>query len=203
MLGLDPVHVSQQSSSGGARIMGAQLWHHVAPWHTDPGEALRELQARFLAESYDLPSLVRDHLGSIREAVRVTEAEGDEYGILGMYRAELAMLEEIASGPLPEVPLQQIELMRKLYMNSGEGIGNILDVEGISELREVNAAERLTEVEVARLVGESYPTLAQARQAVNNINGELGRGESVCFAFYEGGDPGRPAGWYFVGNTID
>jgi hypothetical protein len=88
-------------------------------------------------------------------------------------------------------------------MNSGEGGGNILDVTGISDRREVHTAERLTEGEVARLDDATRPTLAQARHATEKINEELGRGESVCFAFYEDGEAGQPAGWYFVGNTLD
>ena len=183
--------------------MGAQLWHHSAPWRSDPEEALFALQVHFLAETYDLHSLVQEHLGSAREAIRITEAEGDEHGLLDMYRADLEMLEEVASNPFPEDPLRQIELVRKLYMNSGEGIGNLLDVTGISDHREIDTAERLTEGEVARLVGETRPTLAQARRATDKINEELGRGESVCFVFYEEGDSEQPAGWYFVGNTLD
>lgn len=70
--------------------MGAQLWYHAAPWRPDPAEALLELQTRFLAETYDLHSLVQQHVDSAREAVRVTEAEGDEYGLLDAYREELA-----------------------------------------------------------------------------------------------------------------
>jgi hypothetical protein len=183
--------------------MGAQLWHHAAPWRPDPEEALFALQARFLAETYNLPSLVQEHLGAVREAVRITEAEGDEYGLLDMYRAELAMLEDVASSPLPEDARRQVELVRKLFMNSGEGVGNILDVTGILDRREIFAAEQLTEGEVSRLVGTIRPNLARARHAAEKINEELGRGESVCFAFYEGGDAGQPAGWYFVGNTLD
>jgi hypothetical protein len=92
---------------------------------------------------------------------------------------------------------------RNLYRNSGEGIGNILDVTGISDRRDIHVAERLIEEEMARLVGATRPTIAEARHAIGKINDELGRGESVCFPYYEGSDVGQPAGWYFVGNTID
>ena len=64
-------------------------------------------------------------------------------------------------------------------------------------------AHGLGDADLMRLVGMTRPTLAQARAAVPPIHTELNRGESVCFAFYEDGDPGPPAGWYFVGNTID
>lgn len=183
--------------------MGADLWHHAAPWRPDPAEALSELQMRVVAETYDLPSLVQEHLESAREAVRLTEAEGDEYGVLDIYRDELAMLEEVVSHPLPEDPHEQIELVRKLHVNTGEGIGNILDVTGVSDQRNLNVAERLTEAETERLTGTTRPTLAQAQQAIDKINEELGRGESVCFPYYENAEDQQPAGWYFVGNTLD
>jgi hypothetical protein len=108
--------------------MGAELWHHAAPWQPDPSEALLELQSRFVAETYDLPSLVGRHLESAREAVRAAEAERDKYGLLDTYREELAMLEQVSNGQLPEDPRGRIELIRRLYQYSGQGVGNILDV---------------------------------------------------------------------------
>mgnify|MGYP001049357223 FL=1 len=183
--------------------MGAQLWHHAAPWHPDPGDSLFDLQVQFLEKTYDLPSLVAECLESSREAVRLIETEGDEYGLLDMYRDRFALLEEIASRPLPENPQERIELVRTLYGDSGEGIGNILDVRAVSDRRDYPTTERLVHEETSRLVGGIRPTLAQARQAVDKINEELHRGESVCFPFYDESDDEQPAGWYFVGNTID
>ncbi len=115
--------------------MGAQLWYHLAPWRPDPAEALHELQVGFLAENYDLPSLAQEHLESAREAVRVTEADGDEYGILGFYKEQVEKLEGIAGQPLPQDPREQIAIVRKVYAGYGEGIGNVLDVERISDQR--------------------------------------------------------------------
>jgi hypothetical protein len=179
------------------------LWHHSAPWRPDPDEALLDFQVRFLAETYDLPSLVQERLESVKEAVRSTEAEGDEYGLLELYRDELAILEAVAAGPLPDAPREQIELVRKLHANSGEGVGNILDVVEVSDRRDYPTAERLADDAMERLVGTTRPTLGQAHQAVSTINEELRRGESVCFPYYEASDAEQPAGWYFVGNTID
>jgi hypothetical protein len=183
--------------------MGAELWHHAAPWRIDPEDALFELQVRFLAETYDLPTLVQEHLESAREAVGTIEAEGDGFGLLDMYRNELEMLEEAASEPLTEDPRQRIELIREIYENSGQGIGNILDVTGISDRRDPLVAERLTDDEMVRLIGATRPTIVQARQAVGKVNEELDRGECACFPFYEANEFRRPAGWYFIGNTID
>jgi hypothetical protein len=182
--------------------MGAELWYHLAPWHPDPREALSEVQARFLAENYDLPALLQQHLESAREAVRLTEAEGDPYDLQQIYRDEVAFVEEVSSHPLPDQPQQQIELLRKVFANSGQGIGNILDVTGVSKRAAMHVARQLPPNAIRRLCQTDRPTLQQAEAAVGPINEKLGRGESVCFPIYaEGLD--QLAGWYFVGNTVD
>jgi hypothetical protein len=53
--------------------VGAELWQHQAPWHEDPEAALRALQAQVLCDKYDLLALLKTHLDSAREAVRLTE----------------------------------------------------------------------------------------------------------------------------------
>ncbi len=87
-----------------------------------------------------------------------------------------------------------------MHADSGEGIGNVVDVTGVSDHRDIAMAQRLNEQDTIRLVGSAQPALAQARAAVGKINGELGRGECVCFPVY---DEGKPVAWYFVANTID
>jgi len=183
--------------------MGAELWVHEAPWYPEPVAALRALQVQCLAEKYDLSHLLPQELHCARETVAATEAEGDPYDLLDQYRRKVAMLEEFCSRPLPQAPEQQIEILRKVCADSGQGIGNVLDVKGVGEQRGVHTAERLTEKEMVRLIGTDRPTLAQAREGVYRIHEELGRGESVCFPYYDDSDRGRAVGWYFVGNTID
>ena len=180
--------------------MGAQLWYHEAPWDPDAQAALKGLQSRFLAENYNLSALLPQHLVWARESVAAAQEEGDPYELLDVYQEKVALLERLCSEPIPESPEAQIEMVRQINADSGEGIGNVLDVTGVSEQRDLLTAQRLSEDETARLVGAAHPTLAQAREAVSKINGELGRGECVCFPFY---DKGKPVGWYFVGNTID
>jgi hypothetical protein len=180
--------------------MGAQLWYHEAPWHPDPNAALKALQARFLAENYDLPALLPQHLAWAREAVAIAEGEGDPYGLLDMYQEKVKLMERLCSQPMPDGPEAQIEVVRQISADSGEGIGNVLDVIGVSQRRGLHQAQRLSEEETARLVGATQPTLPQAGKALGKINEELGRGECVCFPVY---DNAKPVGWYFVGNTID
>jgi hypothetical protein len=180
--------------------MGAQLWYHEAPWDPDAAAALKALQARFLAKNYDLPALLPQHLDWARQAVAVVEGEGDPYGLLDMYQKKVKVLEQLCREPIPESPEAQIQIVRQISADSGEGIGNVLDVTRVSERRHPQAAQRLSDDETARLVGTAQPTLAQARKAVGKINEELGRGECVCFPVYA---TGQPVGWYFVGNTID
>lgn len=180
--------------------MGAQLWYHEAPWQPDAAEALKEVQTRFLTENYKLPLLLPQHLAWARESVATAEREGDPYGILDIYRDKLRLLERLCGEPMPDNPEAQIEIVRQIHADSGEGIGNVLDVTGVAERRDLHVAQRLSEEETARLVGAAQPTLSRARQAVDRINQELNRGECVCFPVY---DDGKPTGWYFVGNTID
>jgi hypothetical protein len=183
--------------------MGATLWHHDLPGHPDPSDALKALQARVLAAEYDLHTLLPRRLSEARNTVMDVEADGDEYGLLDIYREQVRMLEEFSGRPIPQDPQAQIEILRRIEAYGGEGLGNVLDVQGISDARGYPMAHRLGEDDLMRLVGTTHPTLARARAAVPPIHTELNRGESVCFAFYEDGDPGPLAGWYFVGNTID
>lgn len=181
--------------------MGATLWHYEAPWYPDPADALRALQAKVLAERYDLLTLLPERLRSMRQSVSHLESEGDEYGLLGIYTEQVRLLEGLCSRPIPEDPPERIRILREVEAYGGEGIGNVLDVEGIAGSRDYPTAQRLPEEEVERLVGTTRPTLEQARDLAHRINAELNRGEGVCFPFYD--TSGRPAGWYFVGNTID
>lgn len=113
------------------------------------------------------------------------------------------MLERRCSQPIPKDFEEQIEILRKLHANSGEGIGNVLDVSGISEHRSGDAAQPLRECEIIRLAGTGQPTRKEAREAIDKISEELGRGECVCFPFYDSREQDRPTGWYFVGRTWD
>ena len=182
--------------------MGAQLWHHEAPWHLDPAAALQALQARFLAEKYDLRSLLPQHLIWARESVASARAEGDPYGLVDLYEGQVRLLEHFNSQPVPQDAQAQIQILRQINAISGQGISNVLDVTGISEKREVFTAQRLTDVDTIRLVGTLRPTMAEACNAIYKINEELGRGECVCFPVYDDAG-GYPVAWYFVGNTVD
>jgi hypothetical protein len=180
--------------------MGAQLWHHVAAWDPNPDAALKALQRQFLAENYDLPSLLPQHLAWARESVAAAKAEGDEYGLVDLYEEQVRLLEELCEQPIPDSAESQIEIIRKINEDSGEGIGNVLDLTGVSENRGMLTAERLSESKIERLVGSARPNLAEAHRAISAINTELGRGECVAFPVYENG---KPVAWCFVGNTID
>jgi hypothetical protein len=182
--------------------MGAQLWYHEAAWHTDAQAALQALQAEFVASHYNLADLLSRHLDSARQAVALTQKEGDPYGILETYQEELQLLERLSAQPIPSDPLGQIELVRQVNRFSGQGVCNVLDVKRVAEQRDYPACQRLSEAETARLVGNGRPTGVEAHQAVDKINDVLRRGEAVCFAVYDSARS-TPVRWYFVGNTID
>ncbi|HEV3082488.1 MAG TPA: hypothetical protein VGY66_22075 [Gemmataceae bacterium] len=182
--------------------MGAQLWYHEAPWHPDPAVALQALQARFLTENYDLPSLLPQHLIWAREAVAAAAAEGDPYGLVELYEERVRLLERLNKLAVPQDAQAQIEILRQIYADGGQGISNVLDVERISEKRDTFTAQRLSVAEALRLVGTERPTIDDARNSVSKINEELCRGECVCFPVYDKAGK-QPVAWYFVGNTVD
>jgi hypothetical protein len=168
-----------------------------------PATALKTLQALFMAENYDLSALLPQHLADARTAVALAEAERDPYGVLDIHRREVRLLERLCSQPIPQDFERQIEILRKINANTGEGIGNVLDVSGISERRSGDTARPLSEPEIVRLAGTSQPTREEAHEAIDKLSEELGRGECVRFPIYDSREQDRPAGWYFAGRTWD
>jgi hypothetical protein len=182
--------------------MGAQLWVYEAAWHEDPSVALNALQARVLADNYHLAALLPQELLWARQALAAEKEEGDAHGLVDHYEEKVRLLERLNGQPIPQDAHAQIEILRQIYADSGQGMSNILDVKDISDRRGVFTAQRLSQAETLRLVGTDRPTPAQADNAIDNINMELARGECVCFPVYDAAANG-PVGWYFVGNTVD
>ena len=180
--------------------MGADLWHHEAPWHAKPEAALQALQAQFVAENYDLAVLLPEHLTWARESVVACKKENDRFSMLDMLQENVELLERLCSQPIPSDAAGQINIVRHINADSGQGIGTVLDITGVSKQRIMHTAQVLPEKEIVRLVGAAQPDRAQSQKLIYKINGELDRGECVCFAIYE---EGKPVGWVFVGNTID
>jgi len=181
--------------------MGAELWYHETPWNADPMVALKELQARFFTSKYDLKVLLPKHLLNARQSVAAAEVDGDEYGLVEIYQEKVRLMERLCQQPIPPNIERQIEILRQIEAASGKGIGNVLDVTSISDLRSTWCAQRLSELDTIRLLGNARPTRNQAENAIGKINGDLRRGECVCFPVFD--DESNPLGWYFVGNTVD
>ena len=112
--------------------MGATPWCHEAPWHGDPRTALKALQARFLEENYDLVALLPQELANAQQSVAAARADGDPYHLVGIYQEQVELLEWLASQPVPDEGEARIEILRQINAYGGQGIGNILDVTGIS-----------------------------------------------------------------------
>jgi hypothetical protein len=180
--------------------MGAELWYHQAPWADNPADALKLLQASYVSANYDLATLLPQLLEWAKESVAAAKAGGASFDLVEMHEEEANVLEEFCREPIPADVEAQIGIIRRINANSGEGIGNVLDIRGISENRDVHRTQRLGDDEILRLVGSPKPSISQADKAIPKINRELDRGESVCFPVYENE---QPVGWYFVGNTID
>lgn len=184
--------------------MGAQLWHHLAPWDLDPRKALLALQARYLNEKYDLPNEIAEQLQMARRLVSEYEADGDPYELLGMVRRMLTFLEGVSSRPLPDDPVQRIEIIRKMSKHTGQGTSSVLDILTVDENRDTFVACPLASDFVRDLFGTESPTPEQVEANINRaaLRMELPAGEAVCFPVYEP-DAQAPVGWYFIGNTVD
>lgn len=180
--------------------MGAMPYEIMSPWHSDPNDALSDIQSSFLAENYDFPEVIQDHLKSSREAVQACEEEGDQYGTLDIFRSDVAYLESIAGQPLPESANERIAILRKIWESGGEGIGNILDITSVSDDGGVDVTRRLPDDEIERLLGTARPLKTDAERLLGLIADQLGRGESVCCPAFEGDSP---IGWWFAGYTVD
>jgi hypothetical protein len=181
--------------------MGAERWENLAPWDSDPVIALRKIQASYLAENYNFPQVIDFHLKSKRETVELVEEDGDEYGVLNIYKSDLEYLEKVASRPLPTTPKQQITILRKIYASGGQGIGNILDIERVTAKGGLHVTRRLNSSEVMKVLGTIAPTINEAKQFFDKFASEIDRGDSVCFPVYD--ENSQPCGWWFAGYTID
>lgn len=177
------------------------LWYHEAPWDPNPLKALQKLQAHFFAEKYDLNKLLPNELSDAQQAIADAKSEGDPYQLLSIYQERLKLMEMLSRQPIPPDPDARIDILRQVMAHSGQGIGNILDLTGISHQRDIWTAHNLSEAEIIRLIGTPFPTREQAQNSIGKINEEIGRGESVCFPFYD--EEKQPLGWFFVGNTVD
>lgn len=180
--------------------MGAQLWSYVSGSHESPQDALQEIQSKYLAE-YDLHHLLQTRLESVRKAVEHTEID-DEYGLLDFYRDELEILESLAADGIPEATLDQLNFFRKIHSASGEYSGTVLDVENVSFRLGEHVTGQMTNSQLLEWVGHEKPTQKEAEEAIDLLNEQLGRAESVCFKIYSD-DRSKDIGWMFVGNSVD
>jgi hypothetical protein len=155
--------------------MGATLWHHVAPWHADANVALKALQADFFVENYDLAALLPIQLASARESVRAAERDGDKYGLVGIYRDRVKLLESLCAHPIPDSPHARIEILRRIESAIGSEIGNVLDVVAVADQRKSHTAQQLSAHDVKRLVGVARPVYVGRRQ-VSATGGTRQRG---------------------------
>jgi len=182
--------------------MGARLYFEVTAYDDDPAAALRSLQEKQLA-SYDLSELLAAHMEARQKAVDAT-AEDDEYGLNEYYKQELARAKSLSRGPIPTQFQDRLDFVRQLHAD-GDGVGNILDVEGLVSRKNPSGsgARPLSLIEVIDKFGTNKLLIADTQQHVSSANGWLGRGECICFPLYATLDDNRPTEWCFVGNTID
>ncbi|TWU07325.1 hypothetical protein CA54_57310 [Symmachiella macrocystis] len=180
--------------------MGAQLWYQFSSPQESPLDALHELQDQRVAD-YDLPSMIEETLKGARDAVEECRRD-DPCEILELYESFLFDIEQVAAAEIPDDWQGRLEILNKLNAGSGEGLGNILDVLGVSDDEEFGYAYLYSDEELSQQFEIERPTIAEAKAAIEEINTELHRGESVCFRVFAE-DRTSLAGWCFVGNSVD
>lgn len=183
--------------------MGAELYYHTTPYAADPTEALERLQQELLA-GFDFQTAVAEKVANMQEAVDATAVD-DEYDLHDYYKEELERAKSIASEPIPADFQGQLHLMRRLHEDSGEGIGNLLDVNGIAgtDGADWTSARPLSPKDLKKEFGAEKLLAADADAHAGQANNWLGRGECICFPLYAHADDPEPSHWCFVGNTVD
>ncbi|MEM7316568.1 MAG: hypothetical protein AAF497_25825 [Planctomycetota bacterium] len=183
--------------------MGAELYFLATEFTARPDDALKAIQEQFL-DTYDLPAMLAAQLAECRRLIEKIP-EGDAHGLHAHYQESLGELEAIASQPMPSDFSGRVSLVRKLHADTGEGVGNILDVEGISGEPNAGwtAATRLLPNDLQQKCGHEKILTRDAEATAIKIHEWLGRGECVFFPLHNDADDEEPAKWCFVANTFD
>ena len=183
--------------------MGASLYYHTTAYTPDATVALELLQSSQLDE-YDLPGLVAETLASTQQAFDNTP-EDDEYDLHDYYKSELEHIMQIASEPIPSDFYSRLELVRQLDAGTGEGVGNILDVNGIADQNgtEWDSAKPLERDELIARFGTDKLLSTEVDHYASTAFDRLDRGECIFFPLYASVDQDEPTEWCFVAATID
>ncbi len=180
---------------------GGEPGEYRTEWTDDPAEALAAIQQAEIKSLGDLGDQIRVELESARQAVAATP-EDDPCGLAEHYAEEVEQFEELAAAPLPDSLAGQLTLLWKLYAGTGEGIGNILDVMGVSRQGGPFITRVLSEDDFHRVFGTDRPTKEWRSGMTADFLNSMGRGESVCFPLCEDGET-APAEWCFFGYGVD
>ncbi len=181
--------------------MGASPWENRAPWTEDPAKALKSIQQGEVERWGDPSDQIRVELKNMKEALDTTEVD-DPYGLAEHYAAEVKRLERLMSEQIPTDFEGRLNVLRALHENNGEGIGNILDVTGVSTTGDIFVTKILDPDELLQAFGTEYPGDDWMSQARDGFFDSIGRGESVCFPIYSVGGK-TPTEWCFFGYSVD
>jgi hypothetical protein len=106
----------------------------------------------------------------------------------------------MAAHGVPEDPVAQIDLLRRIEAISGGWIGNILDMKGLCESPEEGKVQQLTPKEIQEAFGTASPSLHEAREGMDRLADSIPRGTAICFPVYE---DDRPVAWLLAGYSAD
>ncbi len=189
--------------------MGATGWSYFVPYEADVSAALERLQAAvFERGTYERPALELEFLEEM-EFFTVTAEEREEllseYGLSPLRRliAEVGLdglrsrLETLAAAP----ELTNRADLEALQCLSSSGTHSILDMRGISPLREFGTVSPLPAERLRELYGTETPTRAQVTDSRRLIPEADERFYGVVFPVHD--SSGTPTHLYFVGTSGD
>ncbi|WP_461509407.1 hypothetical protein [Rhodopirellula baltica] len=144
---------------------------------------------------------MQEQLDAARSSL-IDVPDDDEYGLADQYREEVEFLEGLAEKPLPENDERKVAYIRAAYRFDECGMGNILDIRGVTEAQREFAAAPASPEAIQAIIGHVRPTAAEARKIAFGLNETLGRAECLYFHVYDD-DNDAPTQICFVGNTVD
>lgn len=182
--------------------MGAMPWQILGPPTKDPGDSLRQIQAKYFSDNYDLPVLLESRIRDMKNAIATTSVD-DEYNLKDHYKDCLERLRTISLAALSDDVHEQIGLLREVEAIASSAVDNILDIKAVSSSPGIFVATELAPIQLRECFGTERPTQDMALKQMWKVFELIDRGACACFRVYRPALPLQCAGWYFVGYTAD
>ncbi|MEZ6125143.1 MAG: hypothetical protein R3C49_18505 [Planctomycetaceae bacterium] len=169
---------------------------------SDPAVALQQCRVdHFQSLQLDLRATLCRLAESQENALEACRKAGDEYGLADHYATEAKHFRRLSMSKLPDSAEEQLEIFAAAVgRSSGEGCGNIFDFRGVTDDEQEFCFRLLTEPEIWELCGTDFPQVADIPTVVEVMWPDMHRAHGVCLRIFAAD---VPAGWCFIGATID